>query len=67
MLQSTDPAFTAAEIGDEFDKTRQWADNRLDSMESDGLVQSKNPGARSKFYWITDKGKERLQADNTDS
>jgi DNA-binding PadR family transcriptional regulator len=24
------------------------------------LVQSKNPGGRSKFYWVTEQGKQYL-------
>lgn len=60
LVQSPDPAFTAKEVADEFDMSRQWADNRLKSMESDDLLASKNPGGRSRFYWITDDGKEFL-------
>lgn len=60
MVQSPDPAFTTTEIADEFDKTRQWADIRLEQMENDGLLESKNPGGRSKFYWITEDGQEHL-------
>jgi predicted transcriptional regulator len=60
MVQSPDPAFTAKEIAEEFDKSRQWADNRLKSMESDGYLKSKNPGGRAKFYWVSDPGKQYL-------
>jgi len=61
MVQSPDPAFTANEIAGEFGKSRQWADNRMKSLEKDEYVQSKNPGGRSRFYWITEKGKEYLR------
>jgi predicted transcriptional regulator len=60
MVQSPDPAFVASELGDEFDRTRQWADNQLKNLESEGLLQSKNPGGRSRFYWVTDDGKKYL-------
>lgn len=60
MTQSPDPAFTAAEIADEFDKTRQWGDQQLKKLESDDLVQSKNPGGRARFYWITPAGQQHL-------
>jgi predicted transcriptional regulator len=61
MAQHPDPAFTAREIADEFEKTRQWADNRLKQMESDSYLHSKNPGGRARFYWISHEGKERLR------
>ena len=61
MVQSPDPAFTAAEVGDEFGKTRQWADNRLKSLEEDNLLRSKNPGGRSRFYWVSELGMMHLE------
>jgi predicted transcriptional regulator len=61
MVQSPDPAFTAKEVSDEFEKTRQWADNRLKSLASEGYLESKNPGGRSRFYWVTEEGKEHLR------
>jgi len=60
MVQSPDPAFVASEVGDEFDMTRQWADKQLKKLEDDGLLKSKNPGQRSRFYWVTDDGHEHL-------
>jgi len=61
MVQSPDPAFTAREVADEFERTRQWADNQLKSLEDDGLLKSKNPGGRNKFYWPSDAGKDHLR------
>lgn len=66
MAQHPDPGFTAGEVAEEYDKTRQWADHRLGKMEEDGLLRSKNPGGRSKFYWPTRAGKERLQEERSD-
>ena len=60
IIREDDPAYTANEIAEEFDRTRQWADNRLKSMEEDGLLESKNPGGRARFYWETDNGTELL-------
>lgn len=60
MVQSPDPAFTTTEIAEEFNKSRQWADNRMTQIKADELVQSKNPGGRSKFYWVTEQGKQYL-------
>lgn len=62
MVEHPDRAFTAGELAEEFDKTRQWADNRLKIMEDDGYVKSKNPGGRSRFYWPTDEGKRYLHS-----
>lgn len=61
FVESPDPGFTAQEVADEFDKTRQWADNRLDDLVDEGLLDSKNPGGRSKWFWITPAGREYLR------
>jgi predicted transcriptional regulator len=61
MVQNTDPGFTAREIAEEFDKTRQWADNRLKTMADDGLLESKNPGGRARFYWPSRDGLQLLE------
>ena len=60
MVQSPDPAFTASEVGDEFDKTRQWGHQQLQKLESSEYVDSKNPGGNSRFYWVTDEGRQYL-------
>ena len=61
FVQDPDPAFTVNELASEFERTRQWADNILSDMESDGLVSSKNPGGGAKFYWVTESGKRYLR------
>lgn len=67
FVESPDPGFTANEVADEFDKTRQWADNRLKTVEEEeGYISSKNPGGGAKFYWITTAGKAYL-ADTRES
>jgi len=65
MTQHPDPGFTAREVGEEFGRTRQWADNRLKSMEERGLLRSKNPGGRARFYWPSHEGKEQLREDRS--
>jgi len=60
FVESPDPAFTAQELADEFDKTRQWADQRLKQLKDDGCLESKNPGGRARFYWITTTGEQYL-------
>lgn len=62
--KSSDPGFTAREVADQFDKTRQWADNRLDDLVSAGYLDSKNPGGRSKWFWITPSGLQLLRGNN---
>ena len=60
MVEHPDPAFTAKEVSGQFEKTRQWADNRLKAMEGDSLLESKNPGGRSRFYWPSPEGKQKV-------
>jgi len=62
MVSHPDPGFTANELGDEFGKTRQWADKQLKKLEANGLVTSKNPGGRSKWYWPTTKGRQLVKS-----
>jgi predicted transcriptional regulator len=66
MVQAPAPAFTAREIGDEFDKTRQWAHQQLQNLEDEGLLESKNPGGNSRFYWVTKAGNEFLSGTRQD-
>jgi len=66
MDEHPDPGFTAREIAENFDKTRQWADKQLRDMENDNLITSKNPGGRSKWYWVTTGGKKLLKQQNGD-
>jgi len=61
FVQDPDPAFTARELAEEFDKTRQWADKTLKELERESYVKSKNPGGGAKFYWVTEAGKEFLR------
>jgi len=66
MINHPDKGFTAREVGDEFGKTRQWADTQLDKLVERDLAKSKNPGGRSKFYWTTDQGEEHYWENSPD-
>lgn len=61
MVEHPDPGFSATEVGEEFGKTRQWADNRLDVMHENDLLHRKKGGQRSKWFWPSDQGKRTLQ------
>ena len=60
FAESSDPAFAAQEISNEYNKTRQWADRRLKQLESEGYLKSKNPGGRARVYWVTNSGEQYL-------
>lgn len=60
MVQTPAPAYAASEIAEEFDKTRQWGHQQLQKLQSSGYIDSKNPGGNSRFYWVTDAGREYL-------
>jgi predicted transcriptional regulator len=60
FAESTDPAFTAKEVANKYDKTRQWADRRLKEIASKGYLNSKNPGGRARIYWLTEAGERYL-------
>lgn len=61
FVQSPDAGFTANEVADEFDISRQGADHRLKRLQERGLVNSKNPGGRARFYWATEEGRQLLK------
>lgn len=60
FVESPDPGFTAREVADEFEMSRQWADKRLKALEEQEYINSKNPGGRARFYWITTTGEQYL-------
>jgi len=61
MVEHPDPGFSATEMAEEFDKTRQWADHRLTKMHEDGLLNIKKGGQRSKWFWPSAAGKQLLR------
>jgi DNA-binding MarR family transcriptional regulator len=64
FAESSDPAFAAKEVANEYDKTRQWGDRRLKEIEEMGYLKSKNPGGRARIYWLTEAGELRLSEEN---
>ena len=50
---SDEPVLSATEIAEEFGVTRQTITRRLNEMAEEGLVESKQMGARSVAWWAT--------------
>jgi hypothetical protein len=67
MVAHPDPGFSATEVAEEFDKTRQWADSRLGAMYDDGLLRRKKGGQRSKWFWPSQEGKQTLRENHSAS
>ena len=54
VFDATDePVLSASEIAEELDVARQTVSRRLKSMADEGLVESKQMGARSVAWWAT--------------
>jgi predicted transcriptional regulator len=39
-----------------FDKSDQWARDRMNELMELGYVNAKKPGHKSRVYWITEEG-----------
>ncbi len=61
FVLSSDPAFTASELTDELDMSRQGILKRLDGLDEDGFLESKFVGP-IRIFWITEKGKRKVEA-----
>lgn len=61
-----DPALFAREVAEAFDKSTEWARQRLSELETDGLVASKQPGDTA-MWWITIKGRQSLEGQSSNS
>lgn len=59
FVQSPDPVLYAQEIADLFDKSDEWARNRLEELIDEGYLNAKKPGHKSRVYWITEDGHRR--------
>ena len=46
------PFAGAAEIGDFFNHTRQWAHRRLSELHDQGVVERKKTGEQSVVWWV---------------
>jgi DNA-binding MarR family transcriptional regulator len=63
MRLAPDPFVTASELADRTNYTRQGIRNRLDTLESKGLVRRRKVGSRAVVYLLTVHGKERVAED----
>lgn len=55
MFIAEDPIYTAKEVGDFVNLSRQGAYKRLKEFEERSLVSTKQPG-RDRVWWLSDKG-----------
>lgn len=46
------PFLTAIELANEFDMTRQWAHNRLQTLYEAGTIERKKSGPRNVIWWL---------------
>ena len=51
MNESSDAAFTAAELASEFEMSTEGMRNRLRQLAASGAVQHKKPGVRTLLWW----------------
>lgn len=51
FTSSTDPVLTATEVADPLSIGRRGILTRLENLESQGLLRSKDVGARSTVWW----------------
>ena len=58
---SPDPIVTASELSEHMDYTDDGVRNRLDDLEEQGLVMSRDVGSRAKVWWITTQGRQKLR------
>lgn len=50
------PVATATEIAENLEYSRQNVNHRLNDLEEEGFVKSKQVGARARIWWLTDEG-----------
>jgi len=67
MLIARGPATTATELADRLNYSRQNVARILDRLENEGLVASKQVGARAKVWWPTEQGKTRAAQSDSPS
>jgi len=59
MLLVRGPAATASELAERLNYSRQNVSRILKRLEDEGLVDSKQAGARAKVWWPTQEGQRR--------
>jgi predicted ArsR family transcriptional regulator len=48
---SSDPVLSTSEVASQFDITHRGVRDRLEKLEENGKLRSKNVGARAKVWW----------------
>jgi len=61
VATAPDPVVTAPELASDLEYTTDGVRNRLDALVADGLLNSRDVGARATIYWITPAGREAMQ------
>jgi len=56
FVASPEPAFIASEIADAVDMTDQGIRNRLEQLHAEGYLATKQPGERTRLWWLTPAG-----------
>jgi DNA-binding MarR family transcriptional regulator len=54
------PVATASEVAENLQYSRQNVNRILGRLENEGLVKSKEVGARARIWWVTEKGEQFL-------
>jgi predicted transcriptional regulator len=57
VARHPDPVVTTTEIAEELNLTQQAVYNAFQNLESEGLMQSKKVGSRSKVWWLSIQGR----------
>jgi len=52
MREQADPAFTTAEVADEFDMSDEGMRNRLQSLADEGRIECKKPTPQNVIWWV---------------
>ncbi len=56
FLLSSDPVQTTTELVEPLDMTRQGVHSRLQTLQEQGYLDSKEVGSKARVWWITDDG-----------
>jgi predicted transcriptional regulator len=67
FVERPDPAFIASEIAAEVGMTTQGARNRLEQLCDDGYLATKQPGERTRLWWLTPAGHRYYSASTAQS
>jgi len=57
---SPDPVVTAPELSEKLGYSNDGIRHRLESLQDNGLVKSRDVGARATIWWLTSAGRENL-------